>query len=1000
MKNSLFLLIGLLLTVFSTTAQSYWQQEVDYTIQVRLDDHKHMLSGFETFVYHNHSPNTLDFLYIHLWPNAYNGSKTALEKQQYQDGDQLLRFGADSLKGFIDSLDFRVNDQPARLEYDPQNPDIAKLWLPESLKPGVSVTVSTSFRVKIPSGRISRLGHIGQSYQITQWYPKPAVYDQNGWNQIPYLNQGEFYSEFGSYDVSITLPKNYVVGATGDLQTESEYAFLEEKVDFTQKFLADGTKIKGDWNKFPPSSDTLKTIRYVQHKVHDFAWFADKRYQVLKGEITLPHSGRTVTSWAMFTPRNGYLWKESLEYIHDGIHYYSLWNGDYPYNQVTAVDGTISAGGGMEYPNVTVIGNCSKAIDLEVVIVHEVGHNWFYGILGTNERVHGWMDEGMNTLNEMRYVYTKYPENTYLSDMLFGGKIHFDHLSHYDSGDYMYRVDAGLGEDQPIETHSARFTSLNYGAIMYQKTGLVFNYLKQYLGDSVFDRCMRAYYDEWSFKHPEPKDMQQVLERVSGKDLNWLFHDLIQTTNHIDYKLAKVKLLGNQTRITVKNNGQVNGPIEVTGYQENKAVSTVWLEPGAKKQTLILEGKMDEVRVNASGKAPEIVQSNNNWHQKGLFGKIEPLTLQMLTGKNVPTQTNLFWSPILGGNHYDKFMLGIALHNFSIPTAKYQFLLAPMYSFGGNRISGIAEFSKTCLPARNIKMSRLGVSVRSFKNDTMPRNDGYYVSILPYWKAKLGNRIGGPVSQEIHLQTMYRLDVFGPGQRELVGGFLNYQFQFNKADHILLAAVRADYVANPVNSDHFTRGTFNATYKYRYLKNRKSRWVELRVFAGNYFNFDMYNSGNTVNYAMSLSGMSGGQDLFTEDYFFGRSALTGFYSQQRLDNWGGFRSVAGNGMTGYYGLTTHWMTSANLYLESPIGPRIFGLFADIGVFDSGFYTKYQRAFDAGLAIRIRDIFGIYFPVIMSNGMEQAYSSKNYLERIRFTLKFNLTNKWVNISNFL
>src|SRR5690606_24268419 len=115
------------------------------------------------------------------------------------------------------------------------------------------------------------------------------------------------------------------------------------------------------------------------------------RYEVLKSEVTLPHSGRKVTSWAMFTPKNATLWKKASEYLNDGIYYYSLWNGDYPYNQVTAVDGTISAGGGMEYPNVTVIGNSSSDLQLEIVIVHEVGHNWFYGQLGTNERLHGWM---------------------------------------------------------------------------------------------------------------------------------------------------------------------------------------------------------------------------------------------------------------------------------------------------------------------------------------------------------------------------------------------------------------------------------------------------------------------------------------------------------------------------------------------------------------------------------------------------------------------------------
>ena len=147
-----------------------------------------------------------------LWPNAYKNGETALAEQQYASGETILKFEGELDRGFIDSLDFHVNDNPVEWDFDKEHIDICRIILPEPLQPGERLAVSTPFRVKIPSGEISRLGHIGQSYQITQWYPKPAVYDKNGWNQMPYLNQGEFYSEYGSFDVSITLPKNYVVG--------------------------------------------------------------------------------------------------------------------------------------------------------------------------------------------------------------------------------------------------------------------------------------------------------------------------------------------------------------------------------------------------------------------------------------------------------------------------------------------------------------------------------------------------------------------------------------------------------------------------------------------------------------------------------------------------------------------------------------------------------------------------------------------------------------------
>lgn len=174
MKKFFLSLVGLTL-FFSAFGQNYWQQRVEYKISVKLNDVNHSISGHEAFVYHNNSSQTLDFLYIHLWPNAYRNGKTALGKQQYEGGEEDLTFGADSLRGGIDSLNFTVDGVAARYELDPKNPDIAKLFLPSPLRAGGKITVETPFKVMLPSGSISRLGHIGQSYQITQWYPKPAV---------------------------------------------------------------------------------------------------------------------------------------------------------------------------------------------------------------------------------------------------------------------------------------------------------------------------------------------------------------------------------------------------------------------------------------------------------------------------------------------------------------------------------------------------------------------------------------------------------------------------------------------------------------------------------------------------------------------------------------------------------------------------------------------------------------------------------------------------------
>jgi len=975
--------IALLCVSPAIFAQDYWQQEVNYSIQVKLNDQKHELSGFETFEYVNHSPEAMGQIYMHLWPNAYRDGNTALGKQLYRQGDGKLTFAKEEDKGFIDSLDFQSEGMKLRWEYDAENPDICVIYLNKPLQSGERMKISTPFKVKLPSGSISRMGHIGQSYQITQWYPKPAVFDKNGWNAIPYLNQGEFYSEYGTYDVSITLPKNYIVGATGNLATKSEVAFMDEQVKLTSENMESWVSHAGDekLEAFPESSTEYKTIQFSQSRVHDFAWFADKRFGVLKGEVELPQTKNRVTTWALFTPQNAALWENAIEYINDGTYYYSLWNGDYPYRQVTAVDGTISAGGGMEYPNVTVIGNASSKEELEVVIVHEVGHNWFYGILGSNERVHGWMDEGMNTLNEMRYIQTKYPDNTRFSDMILNGRFHLEDLDHHDSGDITYSSLASLGLDQPIETHSDQFTSINYGGIMYQKTGLVFFYLKDYLGEEKFNAAMSAYFEAWKFKHPQPEDMRKVLETSTGKDLSWLFDDLIQTTNHIDYKIKGLGYGKQGAFVKVKNVGQVNGPIEVNVFSDDKLVETCWLEPGSTSATLKTPYKdIDKVIIDESKDIPELNRNNNTWRAHTLFHKIEPIESEFLFSDNEADHNSLRWLPMLGGNVYDGFMLGASFHNLGLPFQKFSYVLTPMFGFYSKKPVGMAEFSYSMLPKKGFKISNLGLSVKTFSRNSY--SDERFVALSPYWSATLGNRKNrSDFSQDLLLKGLYGLKTAEMGNNEK-GAFLQYGIQWTKPDHQLNVKARAEYIDGEFIQ--LGRISMTAKYNWRYMKNKMKRNLELRA----YFGTNVYNQLTITpidylseRYSMSLSGGKGIQDLFYEEYNFARNDISGFWSQQRMENFGNFKS------TSSFGISSKWLGSMNLYFQLPIKPNLFGIFADYGAFSNG--SSIETAYNAGLGMRISNAFSVYFPLIRSANMGSLWN--NYSNEIRFSIKLNLVH---------
>ena len=701
--NKVFAFAALVAAIFSplfSLAQTsdYFQQQVDHVISAQLDDVMHELNAEITTTYTNNSPEALEEIWMHLWPNAYSSGKTALAKQQYRNGDLFMYYAIAKDLGGIDGLDFKVDGKQTEWEYEPKNPDIAVIKLNTPLNPGESLEIYTPFKVRIPSGKISRLGHIDQSYQITQWYPKPAVYDRDGWHAMPYLGQGEFYSEYGSFDVYLTLPENYTVGATGDMPSgenndnDAEKARLEVLNKNTREYFDAYDENTMSFNmdlSFPESSDELKTLHYHQENVHDFAWFADKRYKVLKDSVLLPHSGRAVTTWAMFTPNEEHLWQHADDYLNQSTYYYSLWNGDYPYNQVTAVDGTISAGGGMEYPNVTVIGESGSDFQLNVVIAHEVGHNWFYGILGSNERENAWMDEGLNSFNETRYLM-EYYEGKDLG--LIRNRIPQSLIDRFDLGDFEYRwidelsylLPARLGADQPLQCHSDAFSSMNYGAMVYKKTAAVMGFMKQYLGEEEFDKAMRTYFQDWKFKHPSPSDLQASMEKSCGKDLSWFFDGWIKTDGRNNWKISSAKRVENgYIKVDVKNVGEQVSPVEIAVFNDTTRVGTAWVEPTApnEKATVVVntKGKVaTHVVLDPDRFDLDYDRKNNYSRVMGVFKKVEPIQIRSLTRLEDGNKTQIFLMPTMGWNSNSGFMSGMAVHNMVIPFRNFEWCINPM----------------------------------------------------------------------------------------------------------------------------------------------------------------------------------------------------------------------------------------------------------------------------------------------------------------------------------
>ncbi len=534
-KPLLFSFFALVLALDSM-AQQYWQQELQYNINVSLNDKNHTLDGDIKIVYKNNSPNALPFIWFHVWPNAYKNKSTALYTQLESLKGRSSKLGNIKTSGSINNLAFTVDGKPATVEAHPEHIDIIKLVLPNPVAAGASVTIATPFNVTVPD-YFSRLGHNGNYYMITQWYPKPAVYDAKGWHEIPYLDQGEFYSEYGNFDVNITLPSNYIVAATGELTTQTELdAYKKSGAENRKLFDNAIAKGKGDFGirnavkniKPIPVAPTVKTatktLHFVQQNVHDFAWFTCKDFIVQYQPFTLT-SGKKVDAFTFHYPDHSDQWYNSSNFCKDAVTFYSENVGEYEYSTVKAVEGPKNqTSGGMEYPTVTLI--TSPEADqktLDGVITHEVGHNWFYSILGSNERDEAFLDEGLNTYYQLRYEAIKYracsfagpnlpAELTRLSEKDFAVSI------------YDYFNDNAPGENA-INTKCTLFTSDNdYGVVIYIKTAVWMHLMERKAGREALDGAMKAYYAAWKNKHPQIENFRDIFG-TKLKDFNantWL----------------------------------------------------------------------------------------------------------------------------------------------------------------------------------------------------------------------------------------------------------------------------------------------------------------------------------------------------------------------------------------------------------------------------------------------------------------------------------------------
>ncbi|MGB5980689.1 MAG: M1 family metallopeptidase [Nonlabens sp.] len=509
---------------------TYWQQHVDYKMDVDMDVSDFNYTGTQELVYTNNSPETLDRVYYHLFFNAFQpDSEMDTRSRTIKDPDRRVKSRIKSLskeeQGHLHVMNMKQDGVALNPE---EERTVLVVPLAKPLAPGASTTITLDFEGQVPLQvrRSGRDNAEGVALSMTQWYPKMAEFDKYGWNTSPYIAR-EFHGVWGDFDVKLTLDKEYTVGGTGYLQNPDEIGHGYDKP-----------------NSGPAAGNNGRlTWHFKAPRVHDFAWAADPEYihDVYDGA-----NGVKLHFFYKNDPQIKENWKKLQPVTNDFLKYFNEHVGDYPYKQYSVLQG---GDGGMEYAMCTLITGKRSFGSLAGVTAHEFAHSWFNHVLATNESKDEWMDEGFTT-----YI------STLAEQAVSGANKENPHERSYSS--YIYLANSGA--EQPATTHADRYdTNQTYSIIAYSKGSVFLAQLGYIVGDEVRDEIIKEYYNTWKFKHPDPNDFKRVAERVSGFDLEWYLRDFMMTTNKIDYSVEGAVDSGNQVEVTLERKGLMPMPLDV-----------------------------------------------------------------------------------------------------------------------------------------------------------------------------------------------------------------------------------------------------------------------------------------------------------------------------------------------------------------------------------------------------------------------------------------------------
>lgn len=550
MPKFLLLPVAVLLFSFSAIAQpSRWQQRIKYTMDVNMDVMSNRLNGTQKIEYTNHSPDTLHRMFVHLYWNAFQpnsmmdvrsrelGKKIIGNNRQDWDGrvrDRISKLN-DAEIGYQRVKTLKVNGV---LQTTVEHETILEVKLSKPILPKQKVLIETDFEAQVPV-QIRRSGRDaanGVKFSMAQWYPKVCEYDYEGWHPTPYVAR-EFYGVWGDFDVNITIDKNYIIGGTGYLTNAQQIGYGYE---------TPGTKV------VRPAGEKL-TWKFTAPNVHDFVWAADAEFKHIVKQVK---NGPTIHVLYNYKPndaKNDAAWQNVADAAEIVYPFIKENFGEYPYKQYSFIQG---GDGGMEYPMATLLNGPGLG-----TVIHEWMHTWYQMLMGTNESLYAWMDEGFTEFATDR-VEAFYAETMAKKS----GTVYKDeNLPKYHSanyGGYFNLVKSRL--EEPMTTHADQFnTNYAYSVASYSKGCVFLSQLGYVVGEQTRNKILLEYYKQWRFKHPNVNDFVRVAETVSGMQLDWYRGFFVNTTKTIDYAIDSLWEEGGKSKISIKRVGEMPMPIDL-----------------------------------------------------------------------------------------------------------------------------------------------------------------------------------------------------------------------------------------------------------------------------------------------------------------------------------------------------------------------------------------------------------------------------------------------------